>query len=100
MKILVPIKRVPDYEQKVKISAAGNSIETSGIKWIVNPFDEIAVEEALKIKEANPDTEVVVATIGSKECLTQLHSTLAMGADRAIHIIADTEVDSDIAMRA
>lgn len=98
MKILVPIKRVPDYEQKIKISANADYIETDAIKWILNPFDEIAVEEALRIKESKDSTtEVVVVTIGPKECLSQIQTTLAMGADRAIHVISDVKFNFDLA---
>lgn len=99
MKILVPIKRVPDYEMKVKILPAGDGIQTDNIKWIVNPFDEIAVEEALKIKESRADVEVVVATLGPAAAAEQLRSTLAMGADRAILVTAPGETDSDCAAR-
>lgn len=96
MKILVPIKRVPDYEQKIKITAEANYIQTDAIKWILNPFDEIAVEEALRIREAKGDVQVVVATIGPKECLSQIHTALAMGADCGIHVISDVKFDFDL----
>jgi electron transfer flavoprotein beta subunit len=99
MKILVPIKRVPDYEAKVKVKADGSGIETQDIKWIVNPFDEIAVEEALKIKEAGKATEVVVVTIGSDDASQQLRYTMAMGADSGIHVKTDAWVDSDSAAK-
>lgn len=100
MKILVPLKRVPDYEMKVKVLASGEGIQTDNIKWIVNPFDEIAVEEALRIKEAGSGAEVIVVTVGPKEAAEQLRSALAMGADRGIHVTADGQVDSDVAARA
>lgn len=99
MKILVPIKRVPDYQVRVKLKSDGSGIETSDIKWIVNPFDEIAVEEALRIKEAGKATEVVVATLGPVDAVQQLRYALAMGADSAIHIVSDGELDSDLAAR-
>lgn len=99
VKILVPLKRVPDYEAKVKIAADGTSIQTDGIKWIVNPFDEIAVEEALKIKEARGDVEVVVVSIGPAETTEQLRTALAMGADTAILVVANQPIDSDVAHR-
>jgi len=99
MKILVPIKRVPDYEAKVKVKADGSGIETQDIKWIVNPFDEIAVEEALKIKEAGHATEVVVASIGPAETTQQLRYTMAMGADSGILVKTDSWIDSDTASR-
>lgn len=99
MKILVPIKRVPDYQAKVRVSSSGNSIDTDGIKWICNPFDEIAVEEALKIKESGQAAEVVVVTIGPEEAATQLRYGMAMGADSAILVKCATAVDSDLASR-
>jgi electron transfer flavoprotein beta subunit len=99
MKILVPIKRVPDYEAKVKVKADGSGIETQDIKWIVNPFDEIAVEEALKIKEAGKATEVVVLTIGPDDASQQLRYAMAMGADSSIHVKTDAWVDSDTAAK-
>lgn len=98
-KILVPVKRVPDYEMKVKIAAEGNAIKKDGIKWIVNPFDEIAVEEAVRIKEAGSDIEVVVASIGPEGTSEQLRTALAMGADKAIQVVTDSEIDSDCAHR-
>ncbi|MCB0346302.1 MAG: electron transfer flavoprotein subunit beta/FixA family protein [Bdellovibrionales bacterium] len=98
-KILVPVKRVPDYEMKVKIAPEGNAIKTDSIKWIVNPFDEIAVEEAVRIKEAGSDVEVVVVSIGPEGTSEQLRTALAMGADRAIQVITDAEIDSDCAHR-
>lgn len=102
--ILVPVKRVPDYEIKVKVRPDGQGIQTEGIKWIVNPFDEIAVEEALRIKEARvkdgqSDVEVVVVSIGPAETTEQLRTALAMGADRAILVLTDEYVDSDTAHR-
>ncbi len=100
MKILVPIKRVPDYEAKIKVKADGSGIETEGVKWIVNPFDEIAVEEALKLKEAGKAQEVVVATIGHADAQTQLRYTMAMGADSGILVKHDGPIDSDLASRA
>lgn len=99
MKILVPIKRVPDYQAKIKIKSDGSGIETDGVKWIVNPFDEIAVEEALKIKEAGKATEVVVMSIGPADTQTQLRYAMAMGADRAILVMQDGYVDSDVASK-
>lgn len=99
MKILVPIKRVPDYEAKVKVKADGSGIETQDIKWIVNPFDEIAVEEALKLKEAGKATEVIVATIGPEDATQQLRYTMAMGADSGILVKTDAWIDSDTASK-
>ena len=100
MKIFVPIKRVPDYQAKVKLKSDGSGIETDSIKWIVNPFDEIAVEEAIKIRDAGLATEVVVATIGPDDASQQLRYAMAMGADSALHVKTDLYVDSDLASRA
>lgn len=100
MKIFVPIKRVPDYETKVKVNQNADGIQTEGIKWIVNPFDEIAVEEALKIKESRAGVEVVLLTIGEDGAVEQLRNALAMGADRAIHIVTSAYVDSELAAKA
>ena len=95
MKILVPIKRVadPDNANKVKIPASGETVETTGLEWKINPFDEYALETALRLTENGKtpkkrDGEVVVITFGPKECETQLRSALATGADRAIRIEA------------
>lgn len=99
MKALVPIKRVPDYATKVRIKGDGSGIETDGIKWIVNPFDEIAVEEALRLKEKGVVSEVVVCSIGPEEITTQLRYAMAMGADSAILVKNDSNTDSDIAAR-
>ncbi|MBN8549800.1 MAG: electron transfer flavoprotein subunit beta/FixA family protein [Deltaproteobacteria bacterium] len=99
MKILVPIKKVPDYQAKIKVKADGSGIETEGIKWIVNPFDEIAVEEALRLKEAGKATEVIVVGFGPDDVSTQLRYAMAMGADRGIHVKYDGAIDSDLASR-
>ena len=98
-KILVPVKRVPDYEMKVKINSEGNAISSDGIKWILNPFDEIAVEEALKIREGGSEVEIVVASIGPEASTEQIRTALAMGADRAILVQTDEYIDSDSASR-
>ncbi|MCL4149306.1 UNVERIFIED_CONTAM: hypothetical protein GTU68_052217 [Idotea baltica] len=99
-KILIPVKRVPDYETKVKIDPSGAGIIREGIKWIVNPFDEIAVEEALRLKESSlPDAELVVVSIGPEAAGEQIRTSLAMGADRGILVSTDGEVDSHVASR-
>lgn len=98
-KILVPIKRVPDYAVKPKILPDGSGVQTEGVKWIVNPFDEIAVEEALRIKEARGDVEVVVMSIGPQAATEQVRTALAMGADRAILVVTNAAIDSDAAHR-
>ena len=99
-KILVPIKRVPDYATKIKIASDSKSIQTDGIKWIINPFDEIAVEEALRIKEAfagKNEIEVIVLSIGPEAIGEQIRSALAMGADRGILVSSDGAIDSNVA---
>jgi electron transfer flavoprotein beta subunit len=100
MKILVPIKRVPDYQAKVKIKSSSDDIETEGIKWIVNPFDEIAVEEAIKLRDSGVATEIVVATVGPDDASQQLRYAMAMGADRGVIIKTDQYVDSWVAANA
>jgi electron transfer flavoprotein beta subunit len=100
MKILVPVKKVPDFQAKIRVKADGSGIETEGVKWIVNPFDEIAVEEALRIKESGKATEVVVVGVGGDDVSTQLRYAMAMGADRGILVKHDGAVDSDLASRA
>lgn len=95
MKFLVTCKRVTDYEAKIKFKADKSGIETNGVNMIMNPFDEIAVEEALRQRDKVPGGgEVVVATIGTADCLTQLRSALALGADRGILVKCDSALDS------
>ncbi|AJE49204.1 electron transfer flavoprotein subunit beta/FixA family protein [Celeribacter indicus] len=84
MKIIVPIKRVIDYNVKVKVKADGTGVDLANVKMSMNPFDEIAVEEAIRLKEAGVATEVVVVSIGEKKATDTLRNALAMGADRAI----------------
>ena len=93
MKILVTAKRVPDPESVIKIAPDGNGIVTDSLKWVVNPFDEIAIEEALRIKEKVAGTEVVLASIGPKTAQEQLRTGLAMGADRAVLVVSDDAVE-------
>ncbi len=99
MKILVCVKRVPDYQAKIKIRSDGSGIETDGIKWIANPFDEIAVEEAIKTRDAGQAEEVVVVGIGPADAAAQLRYGMAMGADSGVHVVHDGPVDSDLASR-
>lgn len=95
MKILVPLKRVPDPDTKIRVAADGAGIETDGVKFAVNPFDAIALEEALRLKEKGAATgEIVVVSIGGDECAEQLRSGLAMGADRAILVKCAAALDS------
>ena len=93
MKILVPIKRVVDPYAKVRPLADGSDIDTTGIKFEINPFDEIAVEEAVRQKEKNPAIEITVISIGKTECEEQLRKALAMGADKAILVETDSSFD-------
>jgi electron transfer flavoprotein beta subunit len=86
MKILVGIKRVVDYNVRVRVLPDGSGMDTEGVKMSINPFDEIALEEALRIKEAGKATEVIVMSCGGDECQQQLRTGLAMGADRAIQV--------------
>jgi electron transfer flavoprotein beta subunit len=86
MKIGVLIKQVPDTETKIRIKADANGIETDGIKYIINPYDEFAVEEALKTKEKLGSGEVVIVSLGPARCAEAIRTGLAMGADRGIHI--------------
>ena len=92
-KILVCIKRVVDYNVRIRVKPDGTGVVMDGVKMSINPFDEIALEEALRIKEAGKAAEVVVATIGSADCQQQLRTALAMGADRALLIETDLEID-------
>ena len=100
MRILVPVKRVVDYEAKIRVKSDGSGIETDGIKWIVNPFDEIAVEEAIRLKEAGAASEVIVVSVGPEDASTQLRYAMAMGADSAILVKYAGITDSDLAARA
>ena len=97
MKILVTIKRVTDYERKVKIAPDGSGLITEGMNFVPNPFDEIAVEEALRLKKAHGG-EIVVVSIGAKDATQQIRQGLAMGADRGILVTSD-ELDPDAAAR-
>src|ERR1022692_4133241 len=94
MKILVPLKRVPDADTRIRIKADGSGIETDGVKYSVNPFDAIALEESMRLKEKLGEIEIVVVSVGEAECVEQLRTGLAMGADRAILIRAGQPLDS------
>ena len=93
MKILVAIKRVPDPETVIKVTPDGAGIVTDNVKWVINPFCEIAIEEALRLKEKVSGTEVVLVSIGQKNAQEQLRTGLAMGADRAILVIAEQALE-------
>ena len=96
MKVLVPVKRVIDYNVKVRVKADGSGVDLANVKMSMNPFDEIAVEEAIRLREKGKATEVVVVSIGVKQSQETLRTALAMGADRAILIEATSDVGTDI----
>ncbi|QDY68277.1 electron transfer flavoprotein subunit beta/FixA family protein [Qingshengfaniella alkalisoli] len=96
MKVLVPVKRVIDYNVKVRVKADGSGVDLANVKMSMNPFDEIAVEEAIRLKEKGVATEVVAVSIGVKQSQETLRTALAMGADRAILINAADDVHTDI----
>ena len=92
MKVLVPVKRVVDYNVKIRVKADGSGVETANVKMSMNPFDEIAVEEAVRLKESKAATEVVAVSLGVQAAQETLRTALAMGADRAIHVVTDAEL--------
>jgi electron transfer flavoprotein beta subunit len=92
MKVLVPVKRVVDYNVKVRVKSDGTGVETANVKMSMNPFDEIAVEEAVRLKEAGAATEVVAISCGVQACQETLRTALAIGADRAILVQTDIEL--------
>ena len=96
MKILVPVKRVIDYNVKVRVKGDGSGVDLANVKMSMNPFDEIAVEEAIRLKEKGAATEVVVVSIGVKQAQETLRTALAMGADRAILVVAAEDAGTDI----
>jgi electron transfer flavoprotein beta subunit len=93
MKVLVPVKRVVDANVKVRVKADGSGVELANVKMAMNPFDEIAVEEAIRLKEAGKVTEIVVISIGPQQAQETLRTALAMGADRAILVKVDETVE-------
>jgi electron transfer flavoprotein beta subunit len=93
MKILVPVKRVVDYNVKIRVKADGSGVELANVKMSMNPFDEIAVEEALRLREAGKATEVVVVSIGPAQAAETIRTGLAMGADRGILVKVDGVVE-------
>ncbi len=99
-RILVGIKRVVDYNVRIRVKPDGTGVVTDGVKMSINPFDEIALEEALRIKERGGAEEVVVASIGPADVQQQLRTALAMGADRALHVQADGVIEPLVAARA
>src|SRR5438105_9234308 len=92
MKILVAVKRVVDFNVKVRVKADGTGVETANVKMSMNPFDEIAVEEAVRLKEAGAATEIIAVSCGPQACQETLRTALAIGADRAILVETDAEV--------
>jgi electron transfer flavoprotein beta subunit len=93
MKILVPVKRVVDYNVKIRVKADGSGVELANVKMSMNPFDEIAVEEALRLKESGKASEVVAVSIGPQQAAETIRTALAMGADRGILVKVDTIVE-------
>jgi electron transfer flavoprotein beta subunit len=96
MKVLVPVKRVIDYNVKVRVKADGSGVDLANVKMSMNPFDEISVEQAIRLKEAGKADEIVVVSIGVKQSQETLRTALAMGADRAILVVAADDVHTDI----
>ncbi|MDF2141872.1 electron transfer flavoprotein subunit beta/FixA family protein [Paenirhodobacter sp. CAU 1674] len=96
MKIVVPVKRVIDYNVKVRVKADGSGVDLANVKMSMNPFDEIAVEEAIRLKEKGAASEIVVVSVGVKQAQETLRTALAMGADRAILVVAADDVHQDI----
>ena len=92
MKLLVPVKRVVDYNVKVRVKADGSGVETAGVKMSMNPFDEIAVEEAVRLKEKGVATEIVAVSMGVAACAETIRTALAMGADRGVLVETDVEL--------
>ena len=93
MKVLVPVKRVVDYNVKVRVKADGSGVDLANVKMSMNPFDEIAVEEAIRLKEKGVATEIVAVSVGPQKAQETLRTALAMGADRAILVQTDDEVE-------
>ena len=96
MKVIVPVKRVIDYNVKVRVKADGSGVDLTNVKMSMNPFDEIAVEEAIRLKEAGKAEEVIAVSIGMKQSQETLRTALAMGADRAILVVATQDVHTDM----
>jgi electron transfer flavoprotein beta subunit len=93
MKILVPVKRVVDYNVKVRVKPDGSDVDIANVKMSMNPFDEIALEEAIRLKEAGTATEVVAVTCGATQCQEVLRTAMALGADRALHVLTDETLE-------
>src|SRR5437016_14551694 len=93
MKILVPVKRVVDYNVKIRVKTDGSGVELANVKMSMNPFDEIAVEEAIRLKEKGVATEIVAVSIGPQHAAETIRTALAMGADRGILVKVDGTVE-------
>jgi electron transfer flavoprotein beta subunit len=96
MKILVPVKRVIDFNVKVRVKADGSGVDLANVKMSMNPFDEIAVEEAIRLREKGAADEIVAVSVGVRQAQETLRTALAMGADRAILVLASDDVNQDI----
>jgi electron transfer flavoprotein beta subunit len=99
MRILVPVKRVVDYNVKIRVKADGSGVELANVKMSMNPFDEIAIEEAIRLKEKGIATEVVVVSIGPKQVEETLRTALAVGADKAIAVVVDARIEPLVAAK-
>ena len=93
MKVLVPVKRVIDYNVKVRVKADKSGVELANVKMSMNPFDEISVEEAIRLKEAGKVDEIVAVSVGPQQCQETIRTALAMGADRGIHVLHDGDIE-------
>ena len=96
MKVLVPVKRVIDYNVKVRVKSDGTGVDLANVKMSMNPFDEIAVEQAIRLKEAGKVEEIIAVSVGVKQSQETLRTALAMGADRAILIVCTEDVHTDM----
>jgi electron transfer flavoprotein beta subunit len=93
MKVLVPVKRVIDYNVKVRVKADQTGVELANVKMSMNPFDEISIEEAIRLKEAGQAEEVIAVSVGVQQCQETIRTALAMGADRGIHVVHDGDIE-------
>ena len=93
MKVLVPVKRVIDYNVKVRVKADRTGVELANVKMSMNPFDEISIEEAIRLKEAGQAEEVIAVSVGVQQCQETIRTALAMGADRGIHVVHDGDIE-------
>lgn len=96
MKILVGVKRVVDYAVKIRVDKAGTGVDLANVKMSLNPFCEIAVEEAVRLKEKKIVSEIIAVSIGPKQCQETLRTALAVGADKGIHVSTDVRTDQDL----